>query len=109
MSDTNEAPLSGPVTLINVFSCTPERQAELVGLLQAMTDEVMRHLPGFVSASLHRGLDGKHVANYAQWTTVEHWRAMVRNPKVQARMGPVVAIATFQPHLYEQVSRHEPA
>ena len=95
------------VTLINVFTCTPERQDELVRLLQALTDEVMRRLPGFISASVHRGLDGKHVANYAQWESEAAWKAMVRDPGVQARMGPVVAIATFQPHLYTLVATYE--
>jgi quinol monooxygenase YgiN len=100
---------SGPggVTLINVFTCAPERQDELVRLLQALTDEAMRGLPGFVSASIHRGLDGKHVANYAQWESEAAWKAMVRDPGVQARMGPVVAIATFQPHLYQLVKTYE--
>lgn len=31
------------------------------------TDEVLRHLPGFVSANVHRGLDGTTVVNYGQW------------------------------------------
>ena len=94
------------ITLINIFTVAPERQQELLNLLQAMTDEVTRHLPGFVSASFHRGLDGKHVANYARWESEAHWKAMVRDPRVQARMEPVVGIATFQPRLYEQVSSH---
>ena len=94
------------ITLINIFTVAPERQAELVGLLQAMTDEVTRHLPGFISASFHRSLDGRHVANYAQWESEAAWKAMVRDPKVQARMDPVIGIATFQPRLYEQVSSH---
>ncbi len=98
---------SGAVTLINVFTCAPERQDELVRLLQGLTDEVMRSLPGFLSASIHRGLDGKHVANYAQWESEASWKAMVRDPRVQARMAPVVAIATFQPHLYEMVETYE--
>jgi heme-degrading monooxygenase HmoA len=97
------------ITLINVYSCVPERQAELVALLQAMTEEVTRHLPGFASASVHRGLDGRHVANYAQWESEAAWRAMVRHPKVQGRMAQIVAIATFQPHLYELASTHAPA
>ncbi len=95
------------VTLINVFTCAPERQEELVRLLQTLTEEVMRSLPGFISASIHRGLDGKHVANYAQWESEAAWKAMVRDPGVQARMGPVVAIATFQPHLYALVETYE--
>lgn len=94
------------VTLINVFTCEPERQDELLGLLQAMTEDVTRRLPGFISASFHRGLDERHVANYARWESAEDWRAMVRNPTIQARMAPIIALATFEPRLYEQVSVH---
>ncbi len=96
----------GGVALIKVFTCAPERQAELLALLQAMTDEVTRHRPGFISASFHRSLDGKQVANYARWASEADWRNMVRHSAVQARMGAVVAIATFQPKLYELVSVH---
>jgi heme-degrading monooxygenase HmoA len=94
------------VTLISIFTVAPERQDELVRLLQAMIDEVARTLPGFVSAAVHRGLDGKQVANYARWESVDDWKAMVRHPQVQARMTPILAIATFQSQLYEVVSAH---
>lgn len=97
------------ITLINVFTCAPERQDELLRLLQAMTDEVTRHLPGFISASFHRSLDGKQVANYARWSSEAAWKSMVRESAIQARMGPIIAIATFQPKLYELVSVHEPS
>jgi len=95
------------VTLINIFSVAPERQDELVRLLQGLIEEVMRTLPGFVAADVHRSIDGKRVANHARWRSEADWKAMVRHPQVQARMTPILAIATFQPHLYELVSTHE--
>jgi len=88
-----------PMTLINVYDCLPDRQEELLRVLHDLT-EAARRLPGFRSARLHRSLNGKHVVNYAEWDSVEHWRAMVRHPTVQAQMGRVVALATFQPHVY---------
>jgi len=100
---------AGPVTLINVFTCAPERQEELLSLLQAMTEEVTRGLPGFISASLHRSLDGRHVANYARWESEAAWKAMVRHEAVRARMGAIIGIATFEPRLYELASSHEPS
>ncbi len=102
-----DAPPRGRVTLINVFTCAPERQEELLALLQAMTDQVTRRLPGFISASFHRSLDGKQVTNVAQWESEAAWKSMVRDSAIQARMGPIVSIATFQPKLYELVSVHE--
>lgn len=53
-------------TLINVFTVTPERQAELVSLLIRATEEHMRHRPGFVSANIHASRDGQRVVNYVQ-------------------------------------------
>jgi hypothetical protein len=48
------------VTFINVFTVEPARQMELVGLLARAT-EIVRLAPGFISASLHRGVDGTKV------------------------------------------------
>jgi hypothetical protein len=55
------------LTLINVFAVEPVNQQELVELLVNATRTSVRHVQGFVSASLHRSLDGTKVAMYAQW------------------------------------------
>jgi antibiotic biosynthesis monooxygenase (ABM) superfamily enzyme len=46
------------MTLVNVFTVEPENQEKLVTLLTEATEQVMRSLPGFVSANIHRSLDG---------------------------------------------------
>lgn len=46
------------VVLINVFTCPPQDQQRLVEAWQRGTDEVMRYQPGFISAKIHRSLDG---------------------------------------------------
>lgn len=89
-----------PVVLINVLKCQPEKQEALLELLTGLMG-IQRDLPGFVSATLHRGLNGRTVANHAVWRSVEDWRAMTRNPDVSAAMNPIMAIATFEPNLYE--------
>lgn len=94
------------VTLINVFTVDPERQDELVNVLITATDEVMRHLPGFVSANIHRSLDGRHVANYAQWRSQADFTAMLNNPKAQEHMAAASSLANAEPILYEVVSTH---
>ncbi len=55
------------VTLVNVFTVAPDRQQALVDLLVAATEQTMCHQPGYVSANIHRSLDGTKVVNYAQW------------------------------------------
>jgi heme-degrading monooxygenase HmoA len=92
-------PAADPITLVNVYTCQPERQDELMRLLDGLT-RAASSLPGFRSARLHRSLNGKQVVNYAEWDSVDHWRAMVRAPSVQPWMERVVALATFAPHVY---------
>ena len=90
------------VTLINVFTVEPGRQQELVDLLTRATDETIRHMPGFVSATIHKSLDGVRVTNYAQWRSREDFEAMLRNPVASPHLKEAAALATsFEPHLYQ--------
>ena len=89
-----------PVVLINVYRCEPERQAALMDLLTVMVG-AQRDLDGFVSATLHRGLNGRVAAVHAVWRSQAQWKAMARHPAVVEAMGPILAIATFEPNLYD--------
>jgi quinol monooxygenase YgiN len=90
------------VTLINVFTVEPTRQQELVDLLTRATDETIQHMPGFVSATIHKSLDGVRVTNYAQWRSREDLEAMLRNPAASPHLKEAAALATsFEPHLYQ--------
>lgn len=89
-----------PVVLINVYRCAPEKQSLLMEHLAVMVT-AQRGAEGFVSATLHRGLNGKVAAVHAVWRSREDWKAMARSPEVVAAMEPIMAIATFEPHLYE--------
>jgi len=91
------------VTLINVFTVHPDNHQKLVDLLVEATQTTMCHIPGFVSASIHKSADGKHVANYAQWHRAEDFQAMLKNPLALEHMKPIEEIATFDAHLYEVV------
>jgi quinol monooxygenase YgiN len=89
------------VTLINVFTVSPEHQQELVDVLVEATKSTMGRLPGFISANIHRSLDGTRVANYAQWASREAFEAMLTNPEAQPHMEAATRLATFEPVLYE--------
>jgi len=98
------------LTLVNVFSVRPENQQKLVDMLVEATDKTMKKLPGFLSASIHRSLDGTRVVNYAQWRSKTDFDAMRQNPAAQPHLAAVAAIATFDPILCEvseSVSRDE--
>jgi quinol monooxygenase YgiN len=89
------------LTLINVFSVEPEKQQTLVALLIEATEQTMKHMPGFVSANIHRSLDGKKVVNYAQWESMDAFEAMRKNPKAAPHMQAAAALAKFEPILCE--------
>ena len=96
MTDADPA----PVVFINVYRCEPER---LDALMDQLTVKVraQRELDGFISATVHRGLNGRVAAVQAVWRSREDWKAMTRHPAVNQVMAPIMAIATFEPHLYE--------
>lgn len=100
--------LDAPVaTLINVFTVQSDRQRELVELLTAATEEVMRHLPGFVTANIHASADGTRVVNYAQWESAADFEAMLANPEAQVHMRQAAATADrYDPNLYTVESVH---
>jgi quinol monooxygenase YgiN len=89
------------MTLINVFTVEPSKQQELVKLLVDATKQRMRELPGFVSANIHRSLDGTHVVNYAQWRTKEDFEAARKDPEAGKHMAKAAAMATFEPIVCE--------
>ena len=91
------------VTLINVFTVEPADQQRLLDLLTRATEVSVRHAPGFISASLHRSLDGTKVTMYAQWRSVEDYEAMRSDPAPLPYFQQALAIATFDPGMYEVV------
>ena len=94
-------------TLINVFVVAPERQRELVALLTRVTEETMRHVPGFVSANIHASTDGTRVVNYAQWESPEAFQGMLADPAARAHMQEALAICeSSDPHVYTVDSTH---
>lgn len=97
------------LTLINTFTVEPGKQQELVELLTQATASSVRHVPGFLSASLHRSLDGTKVVMYAQWRSLEDYQAMRRNPSASPYLEQALAIAQFEPGTYEVVETFAPA
>jgi quinol monooxygenase YgiN len=103
ISTTNRA-----VTLINVFTVEPTNQQRLLELLIRATEVSVRHAPGFVSASLHRSLDGTKVTMYARWRSVEDSEAMRQDPAPLPFLQEALTIATFEPGMYEVVQTFAP-
>lgn len=92
------------MTLINVFTVPRERQQELVDLLDQATETAMKHVPGFISANIHKSDDGTRVINYAQWRSREDFESMKKNPQAAEHMKGIGEMATFDPIVCKAVS-----
>ena len=103
---TTISPSRKLVTLINVLTVEPANQQQLLELLGRATETSVRHAPGFISASLHRGLDGTKVTMYAQWRSVEDYQAMRENSALLPYLQQVLAVAKFDPGIYEVVETY---
>jgi quinol monooxygenase YgiN len=90
------------LTLINVFTVSPSNQQKLVDLLIQAT-EVVRTTPGFISSSLHAGLDGTKVTMYAQWKSIDDYNKMRGNPVASPFLQQALEIASFEPGMYKVV------
>ena len=93
------------VTFINIYTVAHEKQQELVDLLVRAASP-MSKVPGFISANIHRSLDGTKVANYVQWQSIEDLHKMQKDPTTQPHIEEEAALAKFDPGTYSVVSIH---
>jgi quinol monooxygenase YgiN len=94
-------------TLINVFTVEPEKQLAVFNLLKEATEKVMSKQPGYMSANLHMSDDKKTVTNYAQWASMDDFKNIFKNEKVQAHMKEIESmIIEFKPVTYNEVWTH---
>src|SRR5260221_13254978 len=96
------------VTLINVFTVNPADQERLVDLLAGATVGIVDQAKGFISATLHRSVDGKKVAMYALWRSAEDYQAMRDDLRSLPFLEEALKIAKFEPGMYESVRMFRP-
>jgi heme-degrading monooxygenase HmoA len=90
------------VTQINVFTVPPGGQQALLDYL-AKAAEIAREVPGWISASLHRSLDGTRVVNYAQTENLDAAREVIEHLKARGLIEGNKALGEAHPGLYEVV------
>jgi quinol monooxygenase YgiN len=91
------------VTYITTINVDPHNQVELLNLMTKRA-RFMATQPGFVSISLHRSQDSRHVVNYVQWEDRERLEAAHRAPafrETAALFGRL--IADVEADFYEPV------
>jgi quinol monooxygenase YgiN len=106
---TKISPDNKLVTFINVFTVDPNNQQRLIDLLSRATEASVRYAPGFISASLHRSIDGTKVTMYAQWRSLEDYQAMRSDPAPLPYLQEALTISTFDPGMYEVIETFLPA
>jgi quinol monooxygenase YgiN len=79
---------TSPLTLIVVFTCEPHEQDELVQYLIGIAQEHSSN-DGFISCTIHRSVDGTHLAEYIQWRDQAALSAMAAKPSSQAHFARV--------------------
>ncbi len=92
----------GVITQVNVFTVSPGNQQSLIDLLVEAANSV-RDVPGWMSASIHRSLDGQHVVNYAQCESHAAWEAVMVKLREGGYLDRNKKLGIAQPCLCEVV------
>jgi hypothetical protein len=87
------------VTQINVFEVDPKNQDELARLLVEAVQNVS-YMPGWMSASVHKSLDGTRVTNYAQAADHASWEAIVSKLQTEGFFERFQKLSKPNPCLY---------
>lgn len=91
---------SGVITQINTFDVPEGGQQALIDLLREAAASC-RHIPGWMSASLHRSLDGTRVVNYAQARDEAAMRRVFEHLLSSGFLERNKALGQAHPGLYE--------
>src|SRR5919112_356939 len=92
---------SDVTTMINVFTVQPSDQQPLLNLLIEATEKVISQQEGFISAGIHKSLDGTRVVNYVQWKNKEALEKMLKNPRAIVYMNDALSISKLDGSLYK--------
>ena len=93
---------SGVITQINVFTVPDGGQQPLNDLL-AESAKYASSVPGWLSASVHRSLDGTRVVNYAQSESAEAAQQIIARLREGGFLERNKSLGQAHPGLYEVV------
>ncbi|WP_137929734.1 antibiotic biosynthesis monooxygenase family protein [Mesorhizobium comanense] len=91
---------TGVITQINVFTVPEGGQQALIDLLREAAMSC-RDISGWMSASLHRSLDGTRVVNYAQARDEAAMRRVFEHLRNNGFLDHNKALGEAHPGLYE--------
>jgi quinol monooxygenase YgiN len=93
---------TGVITQINVFTVPEDGQQALIDLLSEAA-KAASQVEGWMSASLHRSLDGTRVVNYAQARDQDAMRRVFAKLDAEGFIARNKALGEAHPGLYEVV------
>lgn len=90
------------ITLVNLFTVEPEKQQSAATKIAEIYRTIIRRQPGFISAKIHKSLDGVKVAAIASWKSEADLDAMQQTPEFQNSLGTLKGeIVSAEPHTFE--------
>jgi len=81
--------------LVTVFTVQPENEQKLIDLIEEGTSSLFSVQPGYISCSVHRGSDARHVVLYGQWETLQSIEAFRKVPEIGEYTKKILQLATF--------------
>jgi quinol monooxygenase YgiN len=95
----------GIITQINTFTVPFGSQNDLLEVLREAVDCAQEE-PGWISASLHRSLDGTRIVNYAQSESMDAAQMIISRLKREGFLDRNKAYGEAHPGLYEVVASY---
>ncbi len=107
MPDAQKTGRARGAIVINVFSVPEGHEVEeIVAALRAITEQFMRHQPGFRQAVIHVSLNRKHVANYAEWASAEAFGQVMQSGEARAHIAEIDRLFPHEANIYQVVSTY---
>lgn len=92
------------ITLINVFSVTPEKQQSAADKVAEIYTTIVSQQPGFIAAKIHKSLDGTRVTAVARWESEAALDAMQHTSDFQKSIPQLKEdILGAEPHTYQVI------
>jgi len=83
-------------TLLTLLTVDPANQTQLLELLRASTETVVRALDGWISTNLIVSADRTRVVIHSQWRDASCIEAMRRDPRMVEYFPRIGALAAFE-------------
>ena len=95
-----------PLVHFAEFRMMPENQKQMVKLAEKNIHPAMK-IPGLLTATFHRSLDGTRVLNYGQWENEQAIENLKKQPGFSSSAPYWEGVAENEHHLYKLVASFE--